>query len=336
MLNYLVPESLLAIKGSGITSSVTDSLKLLSTITEVRLVVLSDSGNSVTTDFPCSVIYRTKETLTNLDGFWYAHSMDCSELLSEMRIKHLLQLHNGDLFMSEKVKLIRKNLNIRTDIELNEEFNTMRSKYVTVISQTKELSILLEQRGIHSMVARAPIFSQYLESSKCYDLVVTGSVSRLKGLYHFLPNISTVPGMRIAVICAVGRGDSKSSVLDRVKRDLFKSYGGMEKINDMKFDWYFGASRNEVNHILSRAKRVLHTSFVECYPCMVFEASKYTTVLTNKYASYGEYIGINTIPVSPTELHKFFGEPLPPAVDLMQHNQLGLVEWKRILTSLEL
>lgn len=331
MLNYLVTESLVNIKGSGIASAIVDHMTMLRGIVPVRLVIIKESPYEVVIDIDVDMIFIDGPEVTEIDGGWYAHSERASLLLSQNKIKHLYQFHNGDLLVNEHGLSIEKELRFRDAKARAREFRIMSLPWSTVVCQTQAIADKLKPHGVEALVAKMPIYVEKVESEKYYDLVVSGSITALKGLPWTLPALKDVKDKRIAVICSIPGGFPKGTVISDEFRARYTHLTGRTDIDDYDVDWYFGATRKEVQHIIASSHRFMHGSFIECYPYLVMEASQYTTVLSNKYASYIDHIGVKTIPIDIADPEAYFQEPLGPTLDLVNHNREGKLEWKRLI-----
>lgn len=333
MLNYLVCSTSVSAHGSGVTHAIIDHMKMIQKHIPIRLCVIDYSSGRWTINFPLDVeivwIERLDDIL-KLDGVFYVHSPKESKILTKLKLHHFFQMHQGDLFIGDSWLETRERLHMRTSKEIIEELEVIKSGYASVICQTKEMAKKLEHMGVKALYARQPVYQEKLENDHVYDLCITGSTNFFKAVY--LPLLS-LPGnneRRIAVVMSTSvQTGGQQQLDDSMKKILFSI--GISDPEKYNVDWFFGVSRGVMNSILSKSKRILHPSFIECYPLAILEASQYTTVMTNHHAEYHTHLGYKTIQVDPMNTDDLFGEPHPPAINLSEHNRLGEEEWKVIL-----
>lgn len=329
MINYLVCEQLMTIKGSGICTFIEDHTRMLAKYDEVRVVIIKNNyeGRPIY-DLECEVTMVDESDLPGLDGLWYVHTAKESLTLSALKIHHTFQLHNGDLFLTDKLCKLRKVLQIREESQIQHELNIMRLPWVTVNVQTERLKSILESHGIKTTLRRHPVYRQKIEAEPYFDLCITGGLHPIKGLSLPLRHLEKLSGKKIAIISAVPTGLPASTTIDDFYRKKFNKLGIPASYGDNQVTWFLGTSRDQVNEILAHSKRVLHPSFIECYPTIVVEASQYTTVMVNQYANYVDNIDIPFTVVNVCEPESWFVTPTEPALNLDEFNKIGEEQWK--------
>ncbi len=329
MINYLVCEQLMTIKGSGICTFIEDHTRMLSKYDDVRVVIIKDDyeGKPIY-DLECEVLTVDENELPKLDGLWYVHTAKESLTLSALKIHHTFQLHNGDLFLTEKSRKLRRVLHIRDESQIQHEMNIMRLPWVTVNVQTEQLKQILESNGIKTTLRRHPVYRPKIEAEPYFDLCITGGLRPIKGLSLPLKRLEKLSGKRIAIISAVSTGLPSSTTIDAFYRKELDKLGIPVDYGTNRVTWFLGASRDQVNEILARSKRVLHPSFIECYPTIVVEASQYTTVMVNQHANYVDNIDIPVTMVDIGEPESWFTTPTEPALNLDEFNKVGEEQWK--------
>lgn len=336
ILNYFVGEAVISLKGSGIASAISDHMRMMKNIMPFRLFVLNECARPLYGEFDCEVIFTNGEDLDKYDGVWYTHTHKASLVLSKLGIEHYSQFHNGDLLLNDTLTKLRKELRMRPQEDVEREARIMALPHVKTICQTEGIAKLLKEKyNIDAISLPMPCYREKIDvSDKYYDLTITGSVSRMKGLWMALRPLQGVTGLKIAIVCAITANNQKANKLTEELRDFIMDLTWVKEPEKLEVDWYFGASRDEVNQILALSKRVAHPSLVECYPYIILEASQYTTVMVNKHAVYPSYSCVDTKVIDFSNLDDMFGEELPPAINLDEHNKLGEKAWKCLMTSI--
>lgn len=334
ILNYLVSENLITIKGSGIASAISDHMKLMKEMgIRRRLVVITDVGSDIIGDFDCEVVYATHRDLKEIDGIWYAHSTLESLWLSKLKIHHLYQMHNGDLMLTDKLKELRLQLGLRSSIEIEQELTVMSLEYVTVVSQNKTISDKLLKLGVDSVVARQPFYTNKIERPKTFDLCITTGLRLGKGLPFIIGSLLKLPkDKRIAIICTVPPG-SKKSIDPSDYIDSIRSMGMGCKFDRENINWFFGIDRNEVNMILASSKQCIHPSFVECNPLVVYESALYCRPIVNKHGNYTDHLPFPVTPIGFGASSNFF-DSQESEFDINKFNYEGIEEWNRVLKNM--